>query len=397
LGRATGFTLGAGYSTAYGYDDVGRFLSVSSSVASANSVANYFYLQNSALLSIVSNSEVAVTRAYEDHRDLMTQIDNKVGATSVSRFDYQNDAAGRRTRRIDLAATNVFTYNTRSELTNAVMGANGYSYLYDNIGNRTVATNTGGTYFYAANALNQYTQITNGGIKNLFYDFDGNLTNDGVFAFAWDGENRLLAVEDQNAPQEKNWWRLDFSYDYMSRRIGKKTCGWDKQANAWHTNAWKEVAFVYDGWNLVREIIREEKENKLDKKDKEGKKEKKIEKFTTVITNTYVWGLDLSGGLQGAGGIGGLLSVTRSTPTGTATYFPCYDANGNITDYVNTNGVVVAHREYDAFGNTIVATGPMVNDFNFWFSTKYLDQETGFYYYGYRYYDYRAVALDRPD
>jgi RHS repeat-associated protein len=54
---------------------------------------------------------------------------------------------------------------------------------------------------------------------------------------------------------------------------------------------------------------------------------------------------------------------------------------------VNTNGAVVAHREYDAFGNTIVATGSMVNDFKFWFSTKYLDQETGFYYYGYRYYD----------
>ena len=53
---------------------------------------------------------------------------------------------------------------------------------------------------------------------------------------------------------------------------------------------------------------------------------------------------------------------------------------------MDTNGVVVAHREYDPFGNTIVATGPMVNDFSFWFSTKYLDQETGLYYYGYRYY-----------
>jgi len=28
-----------------------------------------------------------------------------------------------------------------------------------------------------------------------------------------------------------------------------------------------------------------------------------------------------------------------------------------------------------------------VNDFNFWFSTKYLDQETGFYYYGLRYHN----------
>jgi RHS repeat-associated protein len=86
--------------------------------------------------------------------------------------------------------------------------------------------------------------------------------------------------------------------------------------------------------------------------------------------------------MQGAGGIGGLLCVIRNG----VPYFPCYDGNGNISDYVNTNGVVVAHREYDPFGNTVVATGPMVNDFNFWFSTKYLDQETGLYYYGYRHY-----------
>ena len=97
--------------------------------------------------------------------------------------------------------------------------------------------------------------------------------------------------------------------------------------------------------------------------------------------------MDLSGSLSGAGGIGGLLSVTRSTSSNTASYYPCYDANGNISDYVDTSGTVVAHREYDAYGNTLAVSGSMANDFSFWFSTKYLDQETGLYYYGYRYYD----------
>jgi RHS repeat-associated protein len=122
--------------------------------------------------------------------------------------------------------------------------------------------------------------------------------------------------------------------------------------------------FLYDGWNLVSETIANPQ---------------------STITNSYVWGLDLSGSLQGAGGIGGLLSVTLSgAGVPPATYYPCADANGNITDYLDTNGTIVAHREFDAFGNTTVATGSMVNDFNFWFSTKYLDQETGLYYYGYR-------------
>ena len=70
----------------------------------------------------------------------------------------------------------------------------------------------------------------------------------------------------------------------------------------------------------------------------------------------------------------------------TATYYPCYDANGNISEYLDTNGTVVAHREYDAFGNTIVATGSGAGYFNYRFSSKYWDSETGLGYWGYRYY-----------
>ena len=114
---------------------------------------------------------------------------------------------------------------------------------------------------------------------------------------------------------------------------------------------------IPDGWNLVSDT-------------------------TDGVTNYYNWGIDLSGSLQGAGGVGGLLSVIRNG----VTYYPVGDANGNITDYVDASGIVVAHREFDAFGNTIVATGPMVHEFHHWFSSKYLDEDTGFYYYGYRYF-----------
>jgi RHS repeat-associated protein len=67
-------------------------------------------------------------------------------------------------------------------------------------------------------------------------------------------------------------------------------------------------------------------------------------------------------------------------------FIPCYDANGNITAYIDTNGVVRAYRHYDAFGNTIAKGGDMVDVLHFWYSTKYLDHDTGLYYYGYRYY-----------
>jgi RHS repeat-associated protein len=66
--------------------------------------------------------------------------------------------------------------------------------------------------------------------------------------------------------------------------------------------------------------------------------------------------------------------------------FYAYDANGNVTDLVGTNGTGLAHYEYDPFGNPFVATGALAAANPFRFSTKYTDDETGLVYYGYRYY-----------
>ena len=120
--------------------------------------------------------------------------------------------------------------------------------------------------------------------------------------------------------------------------------------------------FVYDGWNLVQETIQNQQ---------------------STITNHYVWGKDLSGTMQGAGGIGGLLAVSLNG----SWYFPFFDANGNIMAYVDESGTVVAEYTYDAFGGTIAPSPPMAGIFAHRFSTKYFDSETGLYYYGYRFYD----------
>jgi RHS repeat-associated protein len=87
--------------------------------------------------------------------------------------------------------------------------------------------------------------------------------------------------------------------------------------------------------------------------------------------------------MQGAGGVGGLLSVTDST----GTCYPTFDGNGNVSEYLDSTGSIVAHYEFDPFGKTTVATGSKANDFAHRFSTKTLDLTTGLYYYGYRWYD----------
>ena len=69
-------------------------------------------------------------------------------------------------------------------------------------------------------------------------------------------------------------------------------------------------------------------------------------------------------------------------------HFAAFDSIGNVTALVSaTNGAVTAQYEYGPFGEFIRATGPMAKLNPFRFSTKFYDEETGLYYYGYRYYN----------
>jgi hypothetical protein len=108
-------------------------------------------------------------------------------STPISSYAYQNDAIGRRTARIDqssasfqLAITNAFDYNIRSEVIEAIMGTNTYNYAYDPIGNRRHASKTTDlgpqTTDYIANELNQYTSVSNAVALAPTYDADGNIT-----------------------------------------------------------------------------------------------------------------------------------------------------------------------------------------------------------------------------
>jgi RHS repeat-associated protein len=152
--------------------------------------------------------------------------------------------------------------------------------------------------------------------------------------------------------------KLEFVYDYMGRRV-KKTV-YDYSAGSWQLN--EEKLFVYDGWNLVEEIT---------------------VVGTTETSRYFVWGLDLSQSLQGAGGIGGLLA----TVDGADTYYFAYDGNGNVGQVIDASfGIIAASYQYDPFGNLIKADGAYADDNPFRFSTKYHDDETGLVYYGYRYY-----------
>ena len=174
----------------------------------------------------------------------------------------------------------------------------------------------------------------------------------------FDCEPMTLVPNTAIGPQSK----LAFDYDARGRRIRKQV--WNNPAGTGSPT--NDLRFVYEGWNLIGTL-----------------------NSSLSLLNSYAWGLDLSGSLQGAGGVGGLL-VASEILNGVVlnSYLPAFDGNGNVAALIKAgDGTESARYEYGPFGEVIRMTGPMANANPFRFSTKFQDDETDLLYYGYRYYN----------
>src|SRR6185436_19807024 len=100
-------------------------------------------------------------------------------------------------------------------------------------------------------------------------------------------------------------------------------------------------------------------------------------------------GTDLSGSLEGAGGIAGLLARSHTYSSGNFSTHNCYhaDGNGNITYLVNSSQTLAASYRYDPYGNAISSSGSLASANVYRFSSKEAHINSGLYYYGYRWYD----------
>ncbi len=234
-GRTAGYELGTAadpdvtQAVGYAYDAYGRFGQVTSSDLAAPSAVTYGYAENSDMVTTTTFPNGPVTtRSYEAQRNLIDYVENRVAATTISKYDYTNDAVGRRTAvektgtAFAQADTISYGYNDRSEVTGGVAvndAAYDYGYGYDPIGNRLQSNAGQQTCSYTSNQVNQYTAVSCL-TPSPAYDDDGNMTTmpsaTSTWSLTWDGENRLISAESATA-------RLEFQYDFMSRRVQKKT------------------------------------------------------------------------------------------------------------------------------------------------------------------------------
>ena len=428
----------------YSYDAASRLQTVTDNATATPYSATYSYLANSLLMSQITFKSNTVTRMtttkqYDFLNRLTTVQSFNAQQSTINSYNYQLNAANQRIRS-SLADGSywLYTYDSLGQVVAGIkywadgtpVAGQQFDYTFDTIGNRT-QTKAGGDQFganlrtanYGANSLNQYTNrdvpaafdvmglgfatnavtvngqaayrkgeyfraevpVSNGSTsvwqsvsvvatnqatasgsvfvpktqEQFYYDLDGNLTNDGRWTYTWDGENRLVKLAPNTSIGPRN--SLMFEYDWQGRRIHKQV--WSNAI--WNGTTTNDVKFVYDGWNLLAEL----------------------NATNNNVIRAFMWGLDLSGSLQGAGGVGGLLEVVYKGAQ-TTNCFVAFDGNGNVAalaDAGSTN--TLAQYEYGPFAEVIRATGPMAKANPFRFSTKYQDDETDLLYYGRRYYN----------
>lgn len=440
------------WTQSYGYDSARRLTGITSPAGEFAYTYDSTQLQRVDLLTLPGDNYI--TNTYDSvARQTLTELVNVQG-TNLDSYAYGYNQANQRTNVVRTAGDNVaYTYDNEGELTGATgYEANGGSrviddniYSYDAAGNLlSKKPQTPGYGFitsYNLNSLNEITNFTYGGTTGrvatrvtgsttskatsvtvngnaatlysdntfmwspgpakslavglntftaiaqdvygrlstnvstvnvttnslpLTYDLNGNLLFDGQVNylissarnFTYDDENQLIGVAVANS------YSNNFVYDGKMRRRIERDYSWN--GSSWtQTN---EVHFIYDGNVVVQE-----------------------RNASNLPVVTYTRGNDLSGTMQGAGGIGGLLARTDMGQwiSGSTFAHALYhaDGNGNVTCLTFENGLTAAKYLYDPFGNTLAQYGSLAAANTYRFSSKEWNANSGLYYYLYRFYD----------
>ena len=179
-------------------------------------------------------------------------------------------------------------------------------------------------------------------------------------SYPYDAQDRLTAVIG-------NTEKYEYTYDSFNRRLCKQT--YQRQNEAWNLSDTQK--FLYQGKNEVGAC------------DATGK----IEQLRILGT-----------------GKGAEIGAAVSIEVNGQVAVPVHDHNGNVMTLLDKgSGSILESYRYSAFGEekifdengTLVVSSPFGNPWRF--SSKRLDEETGFVYFGRRYYDPETSRWISPD
>jgi RHS repeat-associated protein len=271
--------------------------------------------------------QAIVTYAY-DAADRLVQVTQ--GTSSVS-LGY--DAAGRRTSvALPNGMTMLYVYDAASRMTGitykrgtTIVGD--LTYAYDAAGQRVQMggsfARTGLPQPLASASYNAANQLIKFGSQTLTYDLNGNLTSDGVHAYAWNARSQLAGTAGPG-------FSMSFRYDGLGRRWGRVIGS-------------TAVSYLYDGITMVQQT------------------------GGTTVNLLSGLGIDEYFTRTDNGGLRALLT----------------DALGSTLALADTAGALQTQYTYGPFGAT-TSTGPAsTNVFQY---TGRENDSSGLYYYRARYY-----------
>ena len=353
LGRSIGYVYSKNGSvqqtvtTGYGTD--GRISSAGFTHGGVAKLFGYEYLSGSNLLQkLTKPNNMTLTQTYETTRDLLTGMAYHRGSTLVAQRTYTYDILGRptarNTARQGSEVNDTFTHNTRSELIEAQVNGKDYEYAYDNIGNREFSREEGKESMYEANALHQYTSITENGTEPFVPQFDAdgnqvlNKTDTGIWSTVYNAENRPISFTNANSDTV-----VECAYDSQGRRAYKKvtTNGTVTLYQRYIYRDYQQIACV----DLTRShhpclwLITWDPSQRI------ATQPLAIQKDGAWFT----YGLDLT---------------------------------KNICEVFNTSGYIVTTYSYTPYGK-ITDTGSIIQPIQW--SSEYIDTEIGLIYYNWRY------------
>jgi len=358
-GRSRTLSYSSGRLISETVDARGKLLTVSD--GGPVPVASYAYDPGNRVQTFAYRNGAMASYGYNPNGWITSLIQSNASSL-LAGFAYDYDRESNKQAEHDLsllANSEYYNYDAVYQLTNYQAGAGlqpiQETWNFDPLGNWNFTTTNGLLETRTHNAANEIVSLNS---NSIAYDWTGNLTNDSQLACEYDQENRLVSV--RPALPVNGSLRGDYAYDCFGRRIGKTIY-------VWSTNQWNLVSnaqFYYDRWLLISRVVGS---------------------LLPTSTNDYIWGMDISGTPQGAGGIGGLLCSVESSNY----YYYVYDGRGNIRKVLDEGQNTVATYDYVAFGGERTHVGAYADSNPFRFSTKYCDDETGLMYFGGRHYNPR--------
>lgn len=349
-------TLSHGCTLSYEHDCLHRLTSITLPDQSAIQYRyDSLYLKG---IDRISDGKMIYTHEYEKHdpsgKVLESILPNQAGrmrfhydllgrttafeSQGLTQKEIQYDAIGNLTHYESHDPQGTLTHNFRYDPLYQLIEEKGFkdhTYAFDSLHNRVAKNNK----FHTFNALNQ---LLHQGNSHYAYDLNGNLikqqTENEVIEYSYDALDRLIAVS-------KGKERISYAYDSFNRRLSKTVNGSTEE-------------YFYRDQNEIGIL-------------KEGK-----------ITALRILG----------NGKGAEIGAAIALEINTQLYVPIHDHNGNVRVLMDSNGAAIETYRYTTFGEETIydSEGNAVEKSvvgNPWrFSSKHVDDETGFIYFGRRYY-----------